>query len=101
MHNGWSKWILRNSVKELVPSKVVWRRDKKGFPTPERKWMMKIKEDFLLSVNENRDELSEYLNIDEIIKNYDSIVSDPDIKSHFIWKIYNFSKWKKMFGVSS
>lgn len=101
MHNGWSKWILRNSVKELVPSNVVWRRDKKGFPTPERKWMMKIKEDFLLSVNENRDELSEYLNIDEIIKNYDSIVSDPDIKSHFIWKIYNFSKWKKMFGVSS
>jgi asparagine synthase (glutamine-hydrolysing) len=100
MHNGWSKWILRNSVDKFVANDIVWRRDKKGFPTPERKWMMRLKEDFIKTVNESKDELNEFFNIDEIIKNYDSIVSDPNIKSHFIWKIYNFAKWKKMYGVS-
>ena len=99
IHNGWSKWILRNSVDNFVAKDIVWRRDKKGFPTPERKWMMRLKDDFINTVNESKGELNEFFNIDEIIKNYDEIVSNPNIKSHFIWKIYNFAKWKKMYGV--
>jgi len=101
MHNGWSKWILRNSVNETVPQNIVWRRDKKGFPTPERKWMMRLKDDFIKTVTESNTELNEYFNTGEIIKNYDSIISNQNIKSHFLWKIYNFAKWKKMYGVSS
>ncbi len=100
IHNGWSKWILRNSMKNTVPEKILWRRDKKGFPTPERKWMKILKPDFIKIVNESKNELSSYFNIDLIMKDYDSIVSNPDIKSHFLWKIYNFAKWKKMYGVS-
>lgn len=99
MHNGFSKWILRNSMEEKLPAEVVWRRDKKGFPTPERKWLMRLKSDFIDIVNENREELNIFLNTDLIISNYDKIVSDPDIKSHFLWKIYNLTKWKKMYGV--
>ncbi|MBK8549839.1 MAG: hypothetical protein IPL53_01780 [Ignavibacteria bacterium] len=100
IHNGWSKWILRNSMKNIVPEKILWRRDKKGFPTPERKWMKILKPDFIKIVNESKAELSPYFNIDLILKEYDSIVSNPEIKSHFLWKIYNFAKWKKMYGVS-
>ena len=99
IHNGWSKWILRNSVNNFLPDKIVWRKDKKGFPTPERKWMMKLKEDFIQTLNQSS-ELKEYFNTEEIIKNYDKIISNPDIKSHFLWKIYNYSKWKKMYGVT-
>ena len=50
-------------------------------------------------VKENREDLNVFLNTDLILTNYDKIVSDPDIKSHFLWKIYNFAKWKKMYGV--
>ena len=99
MHNGFSKWILRNSMEDSLPAEVVWRRDKKGFPTPERKWLMRLKNDFIDVVKENREDLNVFLNTDLILSNYDKIVSDPDIKSHFLWKIYNFAKWKKMYGV--
>ena len=99
MHNGFSKWILRNSMEDSLPAEVVWRRDKKGFPTPERKWLMRLKNDFIDVVKENREDLNVFLNTDLILTNYDKIVSDPDIKSHFLWKIYNFAKWKKMYGV--
>ncbi len=99
MHDGFSKWILRNSMEDSLPSEVVWRRDKKGFPTPERKWLMRLKNDFIDVVKENREDLNVFLNTDLILSNYDKIVSDPDIKSHFLWKIYNFAKWKKMYGV--
>jgi asparagine synthase (glutamine-hydrolysing) len=39
VHQGWTKWILRESMRDLVPSSIVWRRDKVGFETPESEWM--------------------------------------------------------------
>lgn len=40
--NGWTKYILRKSLKEL-PKEISWRKDKQGFITPEEKW---LKNDF-------------------------------------------------------
>jgi asparagine synthase (glutamine-hydrolysing) len=37
--NGWSKFALRQALDGLLPSSVVWRRDKKGFPTPVGAWL--------------------------------------------------------------
>ncbi len=100
IHKGFSKWILRNSMNGKMPDNIVWRRDKKGFPTPERKWMKLLKDDFIQTVNNNKDDLDSYFHTGLILNNYDSIISDTEIKSHFLWKIYNFTKWKKMYGVS-
>ncbi len=100
IHNGWSKWILRNAMKNTVPDNVVWRRDKKGFPTPERRWMKILKDEFIRILNEDKDQLGEYFDIPSIIKNYDSIVLNENIKSNFLWKVYNFAKWKNMYGVN-
>jgi asparagine synthase (glutamine-hydrolysing) len=37
--DGWSKYGLRRALDGLLPPAVVWRRDKKGFPTPVGKWL--------------------------------------------------------------
>jgi len=39
IRNGWSKWLLRESVKEKLPQAIAWRRDKIGFEPPQKKWM--------------------------------------------------------------
>lgn len=39
IRNGWTKWLLRESVKEKLPAATVWRRDKVGFEPPQKKWM--------------------------------------------------------------
>jgi asparagine synthase (glutamine-hydrolysing) len=36
---GWSKYGLRRALAGLLPRSVVWRRDKKGFPTPVGNWL--------------------------------------------------------------
>ena len=36
--HGWSKYALRQALDGVLPSSVVWRRDKKGFPTPVGAW---------------------------------------------------------------
>jgi len=38
IRNGWSKFILRASMREL-PEEIRLRRDKKGFVTPEEVWL--------------------------------------------------------------
>ena len=37
--HGWSKYALRQALDGVLPPSVVWRRDKKGFPTPVGAWL--------------------------------------------------------------
>ncbi|RPD45999.1 asparagine synthase (glutamine-hydrolyzing) [Paracnuella aquatica] len=39
IRNGWTKWLLRESMKKVLPNEVVWRRDKVGFEPPQQQWM--------------------------------------------------------------
>ncbi len=39
LHAGWSKYALRRALSGVLPENVVWRRDKKGFPTPVGNWL--------------------------------------------------------------
>ncbi|MBT4609996.1 MAG: asparagine synthase (glutamine-hydrolyzing) [Gemmatimonadetes bacterium] len=39
-----SKWILREAMKDRLPSSIVERRDKKGFPTPVGRWLRESEE---------------------------------------------------------
>jgi asparagine synthase (glutamine-hydrolysing) len=38
-HAGWSKYGLRRALDGVLPPGIVWRRDKKGFPTPIGNWL--------------------------------------------------------------
>jgi asparagine synthase (glutamine-hydrolysing) len=39
MRDGWSKWLLRNAMKNTLPESVRQRKTKLGFNTPEASWM--------------------------------------------------------------
>ena len=39
IRQGWTKWLLRQTMKEKIPSEIVWRRDKIGFEPPQKQWM--------------------------------------------------------------
>ncbi|MGI8842204.1 MAG: asparagine synthase (glutamine-hydrolyzing) [Gemmatimonadaceae bacterium] len=36
--NGWTKYVLRQAMRGILPDSVVWRRDKMGFPFPFRRF---------------------------------------------------------------
>ena len=36
---GWTKSILRDAIRDLVPDEIRFRRDKKGFAVPGEQWM--------------------------------------------------------------
>ena len=39
IRNGWTKWLLRETMKDKLPESIVWRRDKVGFEPPQKTWM--------------------------------------------------------------
>lgn len=39
IRGDWSKWILREAAKDLLPAEVSWRRSKLGYPTPFARWI--------------------------------------------------------------
>jgi len=36
---GWTKYVLRRAVVSSLPAEIVWRRDKRGFTTPEARML--------------------------------------------------------------
>lgn len=39
IHNGWSKYVLRKAVAEILPSLIVERKDKIGYASPQQSWV--------------------------------------------------------------
>ncbi len=39
IRNGWTKWILRETMEKSLPAEITWRKDKVGFEPPQKKWM--------------------------------------------------------------
>lgn len=39
MRDGWSKWLLRNAMRGILPEKVRLRKTKMGFDAPEAAWI--------------------------------------------------------------
>lgn len=39
MRNGWSKFLLRQSMKDILPRKITWRKDKVGYEPPQARWL--------------------------------------------------------------
>jgi asparagine synthase (glutamine-hydrolysing) len=39
IHQGWTKWLLRKAVDNMLPNEIVWRRDKVGYEPPQKEWM--------------------------------------------------------------
>jgi len=44
IHSGWTKWILRQAMSDILPAEIAWRTDKVGFETPERVWVRHVLE---------------------------------------------------------
>lgn len=38
VHNGWSKYAVRQSMAGLLPERVRWRTSKLGFAAPDQSW---------------------------------------------------------------
>lgn len=97
---GWTKSVLRESMKNVLPEKVRTRIDKLGFVTAEEEW---IKKDaparFKKSVFESF-EVSQGILKPAVLQAADEIISGKKPFNFLIWRLISFGVWMKQFKVS-
>jgi asparagine synthase (glutamine-hydrolysing) len=99
IRNGVNKILLRKSVGDLLPPKILARRDKLGFAIPETEWLKKAGPKIREYIT---DDLSEYLNVTRIQKDWDKILAGgSDCSTTFLWRLINFAVFKHVSGVKN
>ena len=98
IHNGISKFILRESQKDNLPNQILNRKDKMGYSTPNNDWIYEIKND----VKHYFDNpiLEEFMDVSSLLKNYDSFFDKRNKpETGRIFKFISFAVWLKVFDL--
>lgn len=82
----YTKKILRDSMNGILPSKILNRKDKKGFHSPINKYEKYIDYEQILNDNDFKEKF-DFLNIDTLLK--DEFI--------YRWRLFSIYKWYKIF----
>lgn len=100
IRNGITKYILRDSMKDILPGKVKNRMDKMGFVTPEEIWIKENKEQFKRELSDSCDLLNNIINKEKVLNWYDNLVKSDRKIDYTLWRIISLGRWVKVFKVS-
>ncbi|GAL83000.1 asparagine synthase [Sporocytophaga myxococcoides] len=97
IRKGYSKVLLRESMRDLLPESIANRKDKKGFSTPEANWLKHSKKFYKSYINNN---LDHFVNTRELLRDWDLLIDSADNNSaRRLWRIINFAIWKQKFSL--
>lgn len=95
IHNGWTKYVARCSFAGKLPDEITWRRDKMGFPTPEKTWFTDPLREWGMDILKKAIFLPELGVRSDIANNFDHLA-----KGFSLWKLINMELWARVFKVS-
>lgn len=86
--NGWTKYLLRKAVENILPTSVVWRKNKFGFEAPEKSWLYSLDEEI-------KNEIMKSSILKKLLKD----VPFSKLNEGQKWKLYNIAKWEEIYQV--
>jgi asparagine synthase (glutamine-hydrolysing) len=92
--NGWTKLMLRESMKGVLPETIRKRRTKLGFPAPDKAWALEMISDYREQLKQSVRNIEKYIDVEIFEKLMRSIMKhkrDEDIK--LFWRIVIFERW--------
>jgi asparagine synthase (glutamine-hydrolysing) len=94
LHNGWSKYIARMAFSDKLPDKIVWRKDKQGWPMPLKEWVNGDIGTIISKEIQGNTFLNENLNRHKIkFDDYDSV------PLRFLFRLYNIARFSDIFDL--
>jgi asparagine synthase (glutamine-hydrolysing) len=93
IHDGTTKYILRESVKDIIPASVYERKDKKGFSTPGEKWLRGDMK-FLLDQDFSKAEMLDQKKVKEVMKEFHN---GNNKLANLVWRICGLNYWLNHF----
>ncbi|MBS4063684.1 MAG: asparagine synthase (glutamine-hydrolyzing) [Chitinophagaceae bacterium] len=90
--NGWTKYVLRLAIKNLLPDNIVWRKSKLGFNAPERIWLANHIDEMILQIR-NSELLETITDLNSLISNFTRLSYKEQ------WLYYNIAVWEKVYKI--
>jgi asparagine synthase (glutamine-hydrolysing) len=100
IRSGWSKSLLREAMKGILPEPVRLRTDKLGFATPQSDWLISqrhhMKEMIMDLIPQDDTGIIDH---QHLLKDWDRIFSSPSLGKarDFSFRYLNFLIWKNRF----
>ncbi len=94
MHDGWSKWVVRRSMQDVLPDSIAWRRNKIGFAAPDGLWLSRHAEIMARTV-EGSALVARFCNPDRLRDGYRRL----DRAGR--WRLFCLALWAERFGVAA
>ncbi len=103
IRNGYTKAIVRDGLKNIIPDEITLRKDKKGFNAPINQWLRESKELYLDLVNSqdflNSDLVKNPTKVKEKLIKFINIKNDNYvvdlINGQKLWMVINMYVWEK------
>lgn len=93
-----SKVLLREAMKDFLPTKIYERKDKLGFATPNNEWISKMRHQ-IRTYFENCDET--IINKSKLLNDFDSFFNPKTpVENYRIFKWISFVIWQKKFQLT-
>lgn len=96
---GETKSVFRAAMRGIVPDEILDRKDKVGFETPEKLWLIGMADQIRVWLSV--DISVAFLNQKEIIKEFDLIVAGKKPFSWQVWRWINFIRWYQLFFIET
>ncbi|MBI2791911.1 MAG: asparagine synthase (glutamine-hydrolyzing) [Gammaproteobacteria bacterium] len=92
--NGQLKYLLKHTFKNILPSKIINRKDKMGFPVPLQEWVNGVLRDFIFdNLNKADSRHDNFINYKNVIKNIEE--NRKFTREH--WGFLCFELWQQVF----
>ncbi len=96
VHNGWSKALLREAMRPLLPEAIYRRRDKIGFATPQRTWLRELRAPALELLGAG----DEFVDPSGVAGALDGVLANGSSRAvDNIWRLLIFRKWREVFRI--
>jgi asparagine synthase (glutamine-hydrolysing) len=97
LRNGEGKYIVKKAVEDLLPRDIIYR-EKMGFPTPLRQWLLDPRAGKLFSILLSRDGLlAEYLDGEALRALVESHKARRQDATDRLWRLLNLQLWGDIF----
>lgn len=95
LQHGWSKSILRDVMKGTLPDSIRLRKDKMGFATAEKTWLLEQAAFFRSIFNQEEFLSSKYINPSLVYKDFYDIINSNNY--NHLWRWISLELWMRCF----
>lgn len=90
INDGWTKFILRKSMHDILPQEIQWRTDKKGFVTPGEILWLRGSLSHLLEIDYD---LLSFLDKTKTFEIMEAFKKGDNKNATLVWRVATLSHW--------